>query len=360
MAGDDEKGKSMEKEKAMQLIRSAIPCLTDGLRAPEGLGFEKQVEMFRKMCLIREFDTQVRLLWMEGWINGLAHSYVGAEAIAVGACAALEDGDFITSTHRGHGHTLAKGADIKAMMAELHGKYEGLNHGKGGSMHIADVDLGILGATGIVGSGMPIALGSALSAKVLNNGKVTVCFHGDGGANQGVWHETINMAAAWDLPAIFLTENNQYAIATEIGWVTGENNLYKRAAGYGIEGVQVDGFNVFEVYNAVKAAAKKAREGGGPTLIEARFMRLLGHFVADDQWYRDKEANDAFWLVEPIGRMRDYFIQNGLLSEEDMQCIQAEATGEIADAIDYAQNECTEPPESILYDDVYANGEIIV
>ncbi|MCL2112250.1 MAG: thiamine pyrophosphate-dependent dehydrogenase E1 component subunit alpha [Clostridiales bacterium] len=350
----------MNGEKAMQVIREAIPCLTDRLEAPKGLPLEKQVDMFRKMCLAREFDTKVRTLWMEGAIYGLAHSYVGAEAIAVGACAALEDGDLITSTHRGHGHTLAKGADIKAMMAELHGKYEGLNRGKGGSMHIADVDIGMLGATGIVGSGMPIALGSALSAKVLNNGKVTVCFHGDGGTNQGVWHESINMAAAWDLPAIFLIENNQYAIATEIGWVAKETNLYKRAIGYGIEGVQIDGFDIFKVYKAVKAAAAKARSGGGPTLIEARFVRLLGHFVADDQWYRDMEKAELFWMVEPIVRMKDYFIKNGLLKAEEVDQIQAEAIAEIADAIHYAQNMCSEPPESILYDDIYANGEIIV
>ena len=349
----------MDKDKAMLLIRDAIPCIKD-LEAPEELNLDAQISMFRKMCLIREFETQVRTLWMEGQIYGLAHAYVGAEAIAVGACTALKPGDLITSTHRGHGHTLAKGADIKAMMAELHGKYEGLNHGKGGSMHIADVDIGMLGATGIVGSGMPIALGSALSAKVLKNGKVTICFHGDGGANQGVWHESINMAAAWDLPAVFLIENNQYAIATETCWVTKEDNLYKRAIGYGIEGVQVDGFNVFEVYKAVRAAASKARAGGGPTLIEARFVRILGHFVADDQWYRDLETAEVFWQVEPVKRMREYFIAKGLPKEEEVDKIQNEAIAEIAEAINYAQNECTEPPADILYDDIYANGEIIV
>jgi len=350
----------MDKEKAMQLIREAVPCLTDGLQAPEDLRLAPQIEMFRKMCLIREFDTQVRTLWMEGQIYGLVHSYVGAEAIAVGACTALGDGDLITSTHRGHGHALAKGADIKAMMAELHGKYEGLNHGKGGSMHIADIGTGMLGATGIAGSGVPVALGSALSSKVLKNGKVTVCFHGDGGTNQGVWHESVNMAAAWDLPVIFLIENNQYAIATEAGRVTKEKNLYKRAFGYGIEGVQVDGFNVFEVYKAVKAAVAKARAGGGPALIEARFMRLPGHYVSDDQWYRDKELNEIFWLMDPIKRMRDYFIGNGLLMEEEVNKILEEAIAEIAEAVDYAQNQCTEPPASILYDDIYANSEIII
>lgn len=344
--------------KTKKIIQNAIPCLTE-LKAPEELSLKKQKELYRQMCVIREFDSQVRTLWMKNDIYGLAHSYVAAEAIAVGACAALNQDDFITSTHRGHGHTIAKGANVRAMMAELHGKYEGLNHGKGGSMHIADVDIGMLGATGIVGSGMPIAVGSALSAKVLKNGKVTICFHGDGGTNQGVWHESINMAAAWNLPAIFLIENNQHAIATKACWVCGETDFYRRAAGYGIPGVQVDGFNVFEVYKAVKEAVARARAGEGPTLIEARFMRILGHFVADDQWYRDVDEANLFWEVDPVKRMKEYFVSNKLLSEKEVDAIQADAVAEVADAIEYAQNECTEPPADTLYNDIYANGEII-
>jgi len=343
---------------AAEIIKQAIPCLED-YTVPEDLPLEKQKEMFRTMCVIREFDTKVKALWMENSIYGLAHAYVGAEAIAVGACAAIAKTDYITSTHRGHGHTIAKGASIRSMMAELHGKYEGLNRGKGGSMHIADVDIGMLGATGIVGSGMPLALGSALSAKILKSGAVTICFHGDGGTNQGVWHESLNMAAAWNLPAIFLIENNQYAIATELSWIAKEPQLYKRATGYGIEGVQVDGFNVFAIYSAVKKAVEKARREEGPTLIEARFMRILGHFVADDQWYRDTEHADLFWEVEPIKRMRDYFLREKLLSEEEVSTLEKSALDEIADAIDYAQNECTEPPAETLYDDIYANSEII-
>ena len=342
----------------MEIIKKAIPCLTE-LNAPEGLSLEKQKEMFRTMCVIREFDTKVKTLWMENKIYGLAHSYVAAEAIAVGGCFAIEKTDYITSTHRGHGHTVAKGACTRGMMAELHGKFEGLNRGKGGSMHIADVDIGMLGATGIVGSGMPLALGSALSAKVLNNNRVTICFHGDGGTNQGVWHETLNMAAAWNLPAVFLIENNQYAIATQLDWITKETNLYKRAAGYGVEGVQVDGFNVFEVYKAVKAAVEKARNGGGPTVIEACFMRILGHFVADDQGYRNVEEAELFWEVCPIKRMKEYFLRENLLETSEIEELEQSALDEIADAIHYAQHECTEPPFDTLYDDIYANGEII-
>jgi len=239
-----------------QEIGPEIACCFKELAAPEGLSIDQIRDMFYKMHLIRNFDTKVRDLWMDNKIYGLAHSYVGAEAIAVGGCAALRPDDYITSTHRGHGHTIAKGADVKKMMAELFGKYEGYNRGKGGSMHIADVEHGMLGATGIVGSGMPIALGSAMAADLLGNGKVTICFHGDGGTNQGVWHETINMAAAWNLPVIFLTENNQMAIGTELCCVSRETDLYRRAAGYGIPGVLVDGFNVFDVYSAVKQAVE--------------------------------------------------------------------------------------------------------
>ena len=204
-----------------ECVTKALPCLTP-LKAPKGLSLKKQEEMFYTMCAVREFDTKVRELWMAGEIYGLAHSYVGAEAIAVGACSAINRDDYITSTHRGHGHTLAKGADPKDMMAELFGKFEGLNRGKGGSMHIADTDIGMLGATGIVGSGMPLALGAAMSADLKGDGRVAICFHGDGGTNQGVWHESINMAAAWNLPVVFLIENNQYAIATCISTITKE------------------------------------------------------------------------------------------------------------------------------------------
>jgi len=335
-----------------------LNCVKE-LKAPEGLEVTKQKEMYRKMNLIRIFDTKVRDLWMSNDIYGLAHSYVGAEAIAVGACTALDKTDYITSTHRGHGHTIAKGADIKKMMAELMGRYEGLNHGKGGSMHIADVDIGMLGATGIVGSGMPIALGAAKSADLLGNHRVSLCFHGDGGTNQGVWHESLNMAAVWNLPCIFLIENNQMAIGTKLSCVSKETELYKRAEAYGIPGVLVDGFNVFDVYQAVAQAVERARAGGGPTLIEARFLRLLGHFVADDQWYRDMDEVNKYWELDPIVRMREYFINNGILSVEELDMIEQEAAKTIDDAIIYAKEECTDPPVSTLYTDLYANGEII-
>lgn len=340
-------------------IKELLPSLTD-LKAPKGISLEKQKEMYYTMNVIRNFDTKVKELWMKGEIYGLAHSYVGAEAIAVGACSVLNNKDYISSTHRGHGHTIAKGGDVKAMMAELFGKYEGLNKGKGGSMHIADLDIGMLGATGIVGSGMPTALGSAISSNVLGKDNVTICFHGDGGTNQGVWHESVNMAAAWKLPAIFLIENNQYAIATELQSVVQNDDLYKRAVGYGIEGIQVDGFNIFEVYKAVKKAVKKAKDGGGPTLIECKFMRIIGHFVADDQWYRDVDKAEIFWAVDPLLRMEQYFEDAKLLTKDEVAVIKEDAKKTIDEAVEYARNECTEPPLDTLYEDIYADGEVIL
>jgi acetoin:2,6-dichlorophenolindophenol oxidoreductase subunit alpha len=345
-------------EKIAIEVLDAFPCYTE-LKAPKGVGKEEQLELFYRMRLIREFDTTVKDLWMENKIYGLAHSYVAAEAIATGTCFALKPDDAITSTHRGHGHVIAKGGDVKKMMAELFGKYEGYNHGKGGSMHIADVPHGMLGATGIVGSGMPLAVGSALAADRLGTGNVTICFHGDGGTNQGVWHESMNMAAAWNLPVIFVLENNQMAIGTELKCVSKEVEIYKRAAGYGVPGVQVDGFNVFAVYEAVKKAVDRARKGQGPSLIEAKFLRLLGHFVADDQWYRDLESVEPFWKLDPVKRMRAYLIENKVATAEEIESLENNVVNEIKDAVNYASNECTEPPFETLYDNIYADGEVI-
>ena len=189
---------------------------------------------------------------------------------------------------------------------------------------------------------------------------MTICFHGDGGTNQGVWHESINMAAAWNLPVIFLTENNQMAIGTKLSCVTKETELYKRAIGYGIPGVLVDGFNVFDVYKAVKEAVDRARGGNGPTLIEARFMRLLGHFVADDQWYRDLKKVEPYWELDPLKRMREYLISSKLMSEGEVNAIEEQAKSDVEASVDYAANHCTEPSIDTLYEDIYANGEVII
>jgi acetoin:2,6-dichlorophenolindophenol oxidoreductase subunit alpha len=323
------------------------------MQAPPDLNTGQQLDMFRRMTLIRAFELAVMDLWKKNVIYGLAHSYEGAEATAVGACTALRSGDYISSTHRGHGHTIAKGADVNLMMAELMGKYSGYCHGKGGSMHIAAVDEGMLGATGIVGSGVPIAVGAAFSARVLKKDYVTVCFHGDGATNQGVWHESINLASVWNLPVIFLCENNQWAISCPYEKAAKNTDIALRAIGYGIPGVTVDGFNPFSVYQAVKEAAERARRGEGPSLIVAKLYRYVGHFVADDQHYRDVSKNEPWLKLEPINRMAHYLIETGIASQLEVQNIQAGAQEAIAEAIEFGK-QSPEPPAESLFEGLYA------
>lgn len=351
----------MNEEKLKQ-IKEIIPSYTPMEELPEGIRIEDAKEIFYKICQIREFELKVRDLWRANKIRGMCHAYYYGEAIAVGACRALDEGDYITSTHRGHGHALARGAKPEKMFAELFGKVEGYNKGKGGSMHIADVESGILGATGIVGSGIAPATGAALSAKLQKNGKVSLSFFGDGACNQGPFSESMNMAAAWDLPVIFLCEYNQWAIGTDYWRVTKEHDAYKRAEGFGMPGVQVDGFNVFEVYKAVKEAAVRARKGLGPTLIEARYMRMLGHHVGDDQNYRtpeDIERISVLYEIEPVVRTRSFLNELGVTKEE-LDEIQEKALDDIEKAVKYADTECHEPSLDTLYEDVYADGEIII
>ena len=335
---------------AVQTFKSDI--LTP-LEAPPGLSVDAQLEIYRKMRLIREFDGSVKGLWKQDLIYGLAHSYISAEAIGVGACAALRPDDLITSTHRGHGHTIAKGGDPKKMMAELMGKAAGYCGGKGGSMHIAAVDMGMLGATGIVGSAMPIAVGAALTAKTLNRDNVTICFHGDGATNQGVWHESINLAAIWNLPVIFLCENNQWAISLPYAQAAKNPEVSDRAYGYGIPGVTVDGFNPFAVYQAVSEAAARARRGEGPTLIEAKFYRYVGHFVADDERYRDTSCNELWKEFDPIDRMAAYLVESGTATEEWVAAANAAAEAIVAEAIEFAKA-APEPDPDDLYEHMYS------
>ena len=323
------------------------------LKAPDGLSGEQQLEMYRKMALIREFDTRVKDLWKQNFIYGLAHSYVGAEAVAVGACTALRKGDYISSTHRGHGHTIAKGGDVRKMMAELMGKADGYCKGKGGSMHIAAVDEGMLGATGIVGSGMPIAIGAALTASVLKKDDVTVCFHGDGGTNQGIWHESVNMAATWDLPVIFLCENNQWAISLPYKEASKNTRVADRAIGYGIPGVTVDGFNPFAVYQATVEAADRARRGAGPTLIEAKYYRYVGHFVADDESYRDTQSNEFWKELDPVKRMEAYLVESGVGTQEKVEAVYQSAVRAVDDSIAFAKA-APEPTLDTLYEGIYS------
>lgn len=246
------------------------------------------LELYRKMKLIRCFEECVKRDHLAHEIKGPAHLYIGEEAIATGICAALRKDDQIESTHRGHGHCIAKGADIKGMMAEIYGKEAGLCSGRGGSMHIADFSVGMLGANGVVGGGFNLAVGAALAnSRILLNDKVSVVFYGDGAANRGTFHEAINVASAWKLPVVFVNEANGWASTTPTNSMCNVDNLSERAKGYGIPGVTVNGQDVFEVYDASKEAVDRARRGEGPTIIEAKTYRIEGHYIGDPELYRD-------------------------------------------------------------------------
>lgn len=261
------------------------------------------IEVYRKMRLIRRFEERVIELVNANEIAGVTHEYIGEEAIAVGVCSALEPADVITSTHRGHGHIIAKGGDVKRMMAELLGRSTGYNRGKGGSMHIADLALGIYGANGIVAAGVPIAAGAAWASKLNKTGKVAVSFFGDGAANQGVLHETMNLASIWKLPMVFVCENNQYAVSTPASYSTAGPGIAHRAEAYGFPGVLVDGMDVEAVMDASRKAVTSARRGEGPTLLECKAYRFHGHFTAEKALalsYREQGEIDQWRLLDPL------------------------------------------------------------
>jgi pyruvate dehydrogenase E1 component alpha subunit len=317
------------------------------------LSAEKQVGMLRQMLTIRRFDSRVLEIYREGIMRGTSHPYIGMEAVGVGACAALREDDYITSTHRGHGHCIAKGGDIKLMMAELLGKATGYCKGKGGSMHIADVDRGILGANGIVGGGMGIATGSALSARIKGTDQVTVCFFGDGALNQGILHECSNIAAIWKLPVIFLCENNQYAMSARADQFTSVPDPSVRAQAYGFPGVRVDGMDVIAVYEAVSEAVERARRGEGPSLIVATTYRYFGHHVGDPLNYRTKEEVDEWRKSDPIERFKARLLDERIMDETRLQQLEDQVNAAVEEAIEFARNS-PDPPVDILMEDIYA------
>ncbi|NGQ96038.1 thiamine pyrophosphate-dependent dehydrogenase E1 component subunit alpha [Brevibacillus sp. SYP-B805] len=314
----------------------------------------KLVELFHQMWLIRFFDEKVDEFFAKGMIHGTTHLCVGQEASAAGACAVLEERDKITSTHRGHGHCIAKGADVNRMMAELFGRETGYCRGKGGSMHIADVEKGNLGANGIVGGGIPIAVGSALTSKMKNLGYVTLCFFGDGASNEGSFHEAINLAAVWNLPVVFICENNQYGMSGPVKEMVKIANIADRAAAYGIPGHVVDGNDIFAMMNVTYEAVQRARNGEGPTLIEAKTYRWKGHSKSDAKKYRTREE-EMEWRNnrDPIARMKQVLLAAGILSEEEAARIEAKARQEIEEAVLFAESSPM-PSLAILEEDVYA------
>ena len=281
---------------------------------------EKQLEMLRSMQTIRRFEERASDDYQAGAIYGVVHCYIGEEAVAVGVCAALNSDDQIISTHRGHGHCLAKGADLNRMMAELYGRQTGYCKGKGGSMHIADFSIGMLGANGIVAGGIPIVTGAGLAAQLEGKGRVAVSFFGDGASNAGPFHESINIAATWKLPMLYVCENNLYSAGTTAADTLALSDVAARAAGYGIPGVVVDGNDVMAVYEAAEAAVNRARAGQGPTLIECKTYRWRGHTERPGQEDpRPKEEIEEWRQRDPINRFATSLMEHGLLTEEAWQ-----------------------------------------
>lgn len=311
-------------------------------------------DLYKTLYTIRVFETRAIGLYRQGLIRGYLHPYLGEEAIAVGTCAALEARDYITSTHRGHGHCIARGADINRMAAELLGRQDGYCGGRGGSMHIADVNTGNLGANGVVGAGIPIGVGAALGTWIRGEDRVCVVFTSDGGTCIGTFGEGLNLAALWNLPVILVVENNQYAVTTRIAEQTRETELYKRGLGYGVVGHRVDGNDVLEVYEKAKESVEKCRRGEGPVVIEALTYRHAGHHVNDPGTYMPKDELDAYLARDPCTLGRNYLLELGA-AEQEIAAIEAEVDGLIDQAIEFATNS-PEPSMETFLQEVLANG----
>ncbi|MEI6213816.1 MAG: thiamine pyrophosphate-dependent dehydrogenase E1 component subunit alpha [Desulfuromonadales bacterium] len=316
-------------------------------------GKKISLNFYHEMFKIRQFELKAAELFMQGLMAGNIHTCAGQEAAEVGACQALQPTDFITSTHRGHGHCLAKGGRVDIMMAELFGKATGYCKGKGGSMHIVDISLGILGANGIVGAGIPIAAGSALASKIRGNKEVTLAFFGDAASNQGTFHEVINMASAWNLPCVFVCENNKYGVSVCIDRVCKLENIAGRAVAYDIPGKVVDGNDVFAVYETVKEAVERARNGEGPSLIECKTYRHRGHYEGDPQSYKPAEEVLEWKERDPITLLRSEIVSSRVAKPAELDAIEAVVTEEIEAAVEFAKNSPYPTPDQVTTD-VYA------
>jgi len=312
-----------------------------------------KLEMLKKMYQIRYFENEAEQLIIRGKIHGTCHLYVGEEATAVGSIYALKKDDYITSTHRGHGHCIAKGADLNLMMAEFLGKKTGYCKGKGGSMHIADINAGNLGANGVVGGGLGIATGAALTCKLKEKGKIVICFFGDGAANQGIFHEAVNIASIWSLPVIYLCENNLYGMSMPTSEAFNIKKISDRKYAYGIDGITIDGNNLIEVFNVVTYFADKCRDGGGPVLIESRTYRWKGHSKSDAQVYRSREEVREWIKKDPIQRYKKVLLEEGALTAKKDEDIKAQVEKEIKKALKFAEDSPF-PDISEVEEDVYA------
>lgn len=311
--------------------------------------------IYERMQTIRLFEDRVKVEFGKGKIPGFVHLYAGEEAVAVGICANLTDTDYMTSTHRGHGHCIAKGVDVRGMMAELFGKATGVCKGKGGSMHIADMDKGMLGANGIVGGGPPLACGSGLTAKTKGTDQVTICFFGDGASEQGTLHESLNLAAIWNLPIVFVAENNGYAESTPSQYHCSVENIADRAAAYNMPGVTIDGNDVFAVHEAAHEAIGRARNGQGPTLLECKTYRFNGHYEGDMQTYKVPEEQQKYQAeLDPLKVFKENALSRNLSTEAELTAIEERVKAEIEDAVKFAEDSPF-PELQETFTDVYVN-----
>lgn len=308
------------------------------------------LELYQKMVTIRKFEERIKYLFLEGIMPGTIHQYQGQEACAVGVCAALKEGDIITSTHRPHGHALAKGLSIQEILDELFGKTTGCCKGKGGSMHIGNFSKGMISAIAIVGGGIPIATGIALAFKMKKETGVAVCFMGDGSVNEGAFHEGINMGALWNLPVIYVVENNFYGASTPVNSVIKTRTISERAASYGIPGITVDGNDVLKVYEAALASVTNAREGKGPTLLELLTYRITGHSRRDPALYQPEEEKRKAMENEPVRRFEQYLLSRKDIDKSDLETIQVAIDKEIETAVTTAQTMPDPGPEDTLKD----------
>ena len=306
------------------------------------------ISLYRKMLLIRQFEERVKYLFLEGIMPGTIHQYQGQEAIAVGVCSALEPDDVITSTHRPHGHALAKGLTVESLMHELFGKSTGCCGGKGGSMHVGDLEKGMVPAVAIVGGGLPIATGIALAFKMKKESRVAVAFMGDGAVNEGAFHEAVNMGAIWSLPVIYVIENNLYSASTPIFEMVRLKKLADRAAGYGLPGVTVDGNDILQVFETARQAVERARAGKGPTLVECLTYRITGHSRRDPCNYQPEEERKEALKKEPIRRFADYLLSGGMIDQAGLDGIRAEVDSEIERAVESALAAPDPKPEDAL------------
>lgn len=315
---------------------------------------EELIYMYKQMVTIRRFEEAINDVYRRGLMPGLAHLYIGEEAVAVGVCKALETKDYITSTHRGHGHCIAKGCDLNKMMAEVMGRVDGYCRGKGGSMHIADFEVGMLGASGIVGGMIGFAAGAAHSIHLRGTDQVAVCFYGDGASNQGVVYETLNMAALWNLPLIHVCENNQFGEYSPWREVTANERIYTISNHFGFPGEVIDGMDVIAVYEAAKRAVDRARKGEGPTFIEALTYRYHGHHVGDiKSTYRTMEEVEEWKQKDPIAKLKSMLLEEDLASEEELEAIEQEIESAVEESVEFGKNSPLPSVEEVT-DHVYA------